>query len=111
MQAAYARHTYASDDEEDYTAAAIRGAHVSVAVEMEGEDPKTSASLPDPTRKNRFYLLNFDADTLAAMPNGKKAVKMASRYGYGNPGMLLGAVTQLGLPIMETNRMATVEFK
>lgn len=98
-------------NESDALRKTFKGMQVSVAVEVDGEVAKTTASHIDAANKNRIILLELDAEKIAASPKGAKMFSKMGRYGMHNPAVMAGLMNKTPGASMETNKVSFVELK
>lgn len=95
--------------QEDAEEKMYKGAEFSIAVEVDGEVLRSTASHMDPVKKNRILLMDVNVDKVLASPNGKKL--MGSSLRYGRADKLMASLNKVPGASMETNRTVVVEFK
>lgn len=98
-------------NESEAAARMFKGMQMNVAVEVDGEVTKSSASHVDPAKKNRVLLMEMDADKLMTSPKGKKLLEKSGRHGMSSPERFLPMLNKAPGASMETNREIYIEFK
>lgn len=86
-----------------------KGMEFTLAVEVEGTVVKAGASHVDPANKNRFFLIDVNANKIMASPKGSKMIEKSGRYAFG--GSSMSSLTKLPGAAIETNRQVVIEFK
>ena len=99
------------DSQEEMARKTLKGLRISLAVEVKGTLLKSNAARKAPDAAQRFFVYDFDFDTIMASPKFSQIAKDQGMDPFSDPKEGLASFAALPGAEIETNREVVIEFK